>query len=222
MSSTIYAKQNPSPVVTRRAPISNEDTGNGSQRTTNRRSLSGKLRSLFRRDSLSPNRTTSKERRPPPTTTSSVRQGSASPASVKSGTEAPQLRAPTVHWPFGKKKTKLPPPPTNTSTTNKKKTKVSRKTKKTAVPPMEISSPIYQQENQTLIYGQNFTPRTPEFLHVGTGRLQSASNYEVTTTKGFRDYVVIDQTQQFQQVRSSRSQINSHSFETNLSSFFCE
>jgi len=65
---------------------------------------------------------------------------------------------------------------------------------------MEISSPIYQQGNQTSIQGQYFTPRTPELIHGSTGRPQPSSNYEVTAAKGFRDYVVIDQTQQ---VRSS-------------------
>jgi hypothetical protein len=215
MSSTLYAQQNPSPVVTSRSQMTIEDIGNSSQRTSNRRSLSGKIRSLFRRDSPSPNRTIKSDRRPPPppppqsTTTTTVRQVSVSPASSRPSSEAPHLRAPIVHWPFGKKKTKLSAT-TSTPTTSKKKIKVSRKKNQAPTPPLEISSPIYQQETQTSIQGQYFTPRTPELVHDSTGRLQSTSSYEaltpsyeVSTKKGFRDYVVIDQSQQSQHVRLS-------------------
>jgi hypothetical protein len=217
MSSTIYAKQNPSPAVTRRTPISIENTENGS-----RHSLSGKLRNLFRKNSSSPNRIPSNDR-PPPTT--SVRQSSASPASGQSSTEAPHLRAPTFNWPFGKKKTKLSTT-TSTPTTSKKKKKDSRKTNQTPVRPIEISSPIYQQENPTTsMHGQYFTPRTPELVHDSSERLQSSSSYEVTT-KGFRDYVIIDQTRQYQQVitlviRLIRLVLKQFSFYFLSSFFFC-
>jgi hypothetical protein len=198
MSSSIYAKQSPSPAVTRRPPISNEDTVNGSQRATNGRSLSDKFRSLFRKTSSSPNRTTSTDRR---STTSPVRQNSSSPGPSKSSSETPQLRTPTVSWTFGKKKPKSPTTTTSTPTTNKTKTKKdNRKKNQNLVPPMEISSPVHQPQNQTLIYGQNYVNRSPELVHGSTERLPSSSSYETTPTKGYRDYVVIDQTQQ---VRSS-------------------
>jgi hypothetical protein len=196
MSSTMYAKENPSPVITRRSQMSTEDTGNNAQRNTNRRSLSGRLRNLFRKDSPSPNRTPSNDRYPQ---TTSIRQTSTSPASDRSSSEAPQLRAPTVNWPFGKKKTKLS---TTESTAKPSKKKIKSNQKKThaPTPPLEISGPIYRQENQTSIQGQHFTPRTPELERGSTGRSQIPSTYELSTAKGFRDYVVIDQTQQ---VRSS-------------------
>lgn len=196
MSSTIYAKQNPSPVVTRRAPMSTEDTANNTQRNTNRRSLSARLRNLFRRNSSSPIRSPSNDRSPQ---TTSVRQTSSSPVSGKSSTEAPHLRAPTVNWPFGKKKKKLSTTK-STPKTSKKKIKSNQKKNQASTLHVEISNPIYQPENQTSIQGQNFTPRTPEFVHGSTGRPQPSSTYEVTTTKGFRDYAIITQTPQ---VRSS-------------------
>jgi hypothetical protein len=196
MSSTIYTKQNPSPVVTRRAPMSTEDTANNTQRNTNRRSLSARLRNLFRRNSSSPIRSPSNDRSPQ---TTSVRQTSSSPVSGKSSTEAPHLRAPTVNWPFGKKKKRLSTTK-STPKTSKKKIKSNQKKNQAPTLHVEISSPIYQQENQTSIQGQNFTPRTPEFVHGSTGTPQPSSTYEVTTTKGFRDYAIITQTPQ---VRSS-------------------
>jgi hypothetical protein len=202
MSSTIYINQNPTPVVTRRSPTSMEDTGNNPQRAPNRRSLSGKLRNIFRRNSSSsPNRATSNDRRSP--TIPAGRQGASTPTSGKSSTDAPHLQAPSVPRLFGKKKSKLPAT-ASTPTTSKKKIKASQKKNQAPAPPMEISSPIYQQENQTFIQGQVFSPRTPELVHSSTERLQSSSSsaYEGTTTaKGFRDYVVIDQTQYSQQVR---------------------
>lgn len=197
MSSTLYANQNPSPIVTRRTPMTIDNAGNNSQPNENRRSLSSKLRNLFRRSSPSPNRTTANDRNLP---TTSVRQTSASPVSGKSSSEVPHLRAPTVKWPLGKKKTK-PPTTTSTPTTSKKKIKANRKTNPTSTPAMEISSPIYQQGNQTSIQGEYFTPRTPELVHGSAERTQSPSNYTVTTRKGFRDYVIIEQSQQPQQVR---------------------
>jgi hypothetical protein len=191
MSSTVFGKQNPSPAVTRRAPVSNEDPSNRSQR-----SLSSKLRNLFRKKSPSPNRTTNNDGRPPP---APLRQRSPSPRSGKPSTDAPHLQAPTVGWPFGKKKAKSP----STPKPNKKKNKDNRTPNQIIVPPMEISRPYYEQENQTSIRGQNFVPRTPEYAYNDNGRLQSSSSYEPSTAKGFRDYVVIDQTQPYQQVRTS-------------------
>ena len=207
MSSSIYAKQNPSPAVIRRPPVPNDDTDTNSQRTPNRRSLSDKLRGLFRKDSASPNRTTSTDRR---STTTPVRQTSSSPGPSKSATEAPHLRTPSVNWPFGKKKTTTP-----TTTKTKIKTKKDNRNKnQNAVPSMEISSPIYQQEIQTSIHGENFVRRSPELVHGSTGRGQSSSSYEVTTTtKGYRDYVVIDQPQQVR-LSVTRSIFITH--------FFCE
>lgn len=161
---------------------------NGTQPTNNRRSLSGKFRNLFRKSSSSPSRpVNNNEGRPPQ---APVRQLSPSPS--RSATEAPHLRAPLVKWPFGRKKNK-----TTDTTTTKEKTK--RKNKKT---PIEISTPIHDEEHQTSIRGQNFVPRTPEIAHGGTGRTHSSSSYDINT-KGFRDYMVIDHTKPLQQVEHS-------------------
>jgi hypothetical protein len=192
MSTAVFTKQEPSPVVTRRQPATHAESG-GSQRSTNRRSLSGKLRSLFSKSSPSPNRTTVVDERPPRPRSPSPEPGP--PADV------PHLRAPLVNWSFGKKKTK-PAGTTNvSSTTSKTKTKVSRKSKQKPPippPPLEISAPIYQEERQTSIRGQNFVPRTPDLTHGAgsNGRKQSSSSYETSATKGFRGYMIIDGTQQ--------------------------
>ena len=198
MASSIYANQPSSPMVTSSTSIPTEEIGYSPPPNTNRRGGFGnKLRNLFRRNSPSPNRTTSSERRPPPSTIS-VRETSSSPTSGKSSTEAPHLRAPTVNWAFGKKKSKSPAT-ASTPTTSKKKIKASRKTNESSTPPLEISSPIYRQEIQSSIQGQHFTPRTPELVHSSTTGLHSSSTYE-PTTRGFRDYAIIDQTQSYQQV----------------------
>ncbi|CAF0839779.1 unnamed protein product [Rotaria sp. Silwood1] len=191
MSSGTFSKQNSSPGPTRRTRTRNEYNENNPQHNANHRSLSGKFRNLFRKSSSSPNRTTNNTERPP---LAPARQRSQSPQVKSASTEAPHLRAPLVSWPFGKKRAKSP-----ATTNGKTKTKGGRKTKKTTVPPLEISNPIYQQEYQTSIHGQNFVPRTPELSHGSTGRTHSSSNYE-TTTKGFRDYMVIDNTKPSQQV----------------------
>jgi hypothetical protein len=203
MSSTIYANQNITPVVSRRSPTTMEDTGYNPQRANNRRGLGDRIRNIFgRNSSSSPNRAASNDRRPP--TTSTVRQGASSPTSGKSSTDAPQLHAPTVPKLFGKKKSKLPAT-ASTPTTSKKKIKASQKTNPAPTAPMEISSPIYHQETPTSIQGQLFSPRTPELVHSSTERLQSSSSstYENTATRGFRDYIIIDQTQYPSQVRLS-------------------
>ncbi|CAF2084845.1 unnamed protein product [Rotaria magnacalcarata] len=189
MSATLFNQETSSPSVIRRTPMSNEDTSNNSQRAANRRSLSDKIRNLFRKDSTSPNRSASNDRRP---VTKPARQTSPSP-------EAPGLQAPTVHWPFSKKKAKVAAT-TSTSTTNKKKTKDGRKTKQTPTTSMEISSPIYVQDNRTAIYGQNFVPRTPELVYGSYEGIQTSTNYDGTTTKGPRNYTVVDETRQYQQV----------------------
>ncbi|CAF3144603.1 unnamed protein product [Rotaria sp. Silwood2] len=196
MSSTVFDQRNSSPVATRRPPMSNEDIGYGSQRSVNRRSLSDRLRSLFRKDSSSPNRAAGNDRR---SRTTSSRQTSLSPEPNRSSTETPNLRAPTVYWPFGKKKAKLSTT-TSTPTTSKKKTKDSRKTKQPTAPPMEISSPIYDQENRTSIYSQNFDSRPSEFVHGSNEGLQTSMTYDGLTRIGYRDYTVIDETQRPQQV----------------------
>lgn len=205
MSTSVYPKQTDSPVQTRRAPVQYENVQNNNNinnnnniHHNNRRSLSGKFRSLFRKSSSSPNRTTNNVERPPPP--QPMYQHSTSPTTMPASTEAPQLRTPTVNWPFGKKKTKSPPVP-NPSTNGKTKTKANKKTKKTTLTPLEISSPIPQQEYQPSTYGQNFTSRTPEVGYGTTGRTHSSLNYE-TATKGFRDYVVIDHVKSPQQVKS--------------------
>ena len=188
MSQTVLTKQNPSPVTTRRSPLKNSESENTSR---NRRSISGKFRSLFRKNSASPTRSNTNVGRTP---TASTRQRSPSPEPAHSPTEAPHLRAPVVNWPFGKKKTKL------SGTTSEKMTK---KDKKKSTPTMEISTPVYDQEYQTSIRGQNFVPRTPELNHGSTGRTQSISSSTNYETKGFRDYMVIDNKKSTEQVKYS-------------------
>lgn len=208
MSSTMFNTQDPSPVVTRRSPTVIEDSANGSQRSANRRSLSGKLRNLFRKNSTSPTRTSDYGRSlPPPTTaiSSSIRQSSASPVSVRSTSEAPQLRAPTINWSFGKKKNKPPKTPT-TPKSNKKKSKDKQKNIPASAPPMEISPPIYQQGNQSSIQGEVFVPRTPEPIYNNAQRIYSTSPTaynDPSTARGFRDYAIVDQRQSYQQVSDS-------------------
>lgn len=178
MSSTVFTSEDSSSVQTRRLPMRTAELENNSQPTHNRRSLSGKFRNLFRKSSSSPSRSM---------TNSEVRQTSPSPTGTRTAVEAPHLRAPLIKWPFGKKKT--------ASTDPTPKDKPKRRNKRNNVPPLEISSPIYQQDQQSSIHGQNFVPRTPEATHNSIGRTQSPISYE-NSTKGFRDYMIIDQTQQ--------------------------
>lgn len=181
MSSNVFTQQEPSPVQTRRVQMRTVELENTAQPTNNRRSLSGKFRNLFRKSSASPSRSA---------TISEVRPRQPSPSPSRPATEAPHLRAPLVKWPFGRKKNK-----TTDATTTKEKNK--RKNKKT---PMEISTPIHEEQYPTSIHGQNFVPRTPELNHGGTGRTHSSSSYD-TNTKGFRDFMVIDHTKSSDQVK---------------------
>ncbi|CAF0787520.1 unnamed protein product [Adineta steineri] len=202
MSATVFTDRNSTATQTRRTPTRNEDIGTNSQRNTNHRSLSGKFRNLFRKNSASPNRTISNDNFLPPRTPLTPppplprsRQRSPSPEPLRASTEAPHLRAPIVEWPFGKKKPKAP----SDTISSTKKPKNSRKSKKNAIPMVEISNPVYVPENQTSIRGHNFVQRTPELVHGGTGRTLSSSSYE-TPTKGFRDFTIIDTSRSSQQV----------------------
>ncbi|CAF3505735.1 unnamed protein product [Adineta steineri] len=202
MSTTIFAKQNPSPTVTTRRPLqTNDDIGNGSQRTNNRRSLSVKLRDLFRKDAAAANRSNDNINKRSPGVTP-VRQNSPSPGPGQISDEAPHLRAPTISWPFGKKKPKSLT--TSTTKASKTKTKDNRKTKQTGTASSTIiSSPIYEQENQSSIHGQNFVPRSPQFVHGSTERFQSPTTYNMTTTtttREYRDYPITNQPQYTNQV----------------------
>ena len=196
MSATIYAEQIPSSVQTRRAPIRNDEV----EDPPNRRSLSGKFRNFFRKNSSSPTRSTAySEGRSP---RNSTRGRSRSPSPIRAAIEAPHLRAPVINWPFGKKKQK-----STGTTSDKPKRKENRRSRKSLPPSIEISHPIYEpqqpQQHQTSIRGQNFVPRTPELTHgsaAAGGRIQSSSGYD-TPTKGFRDYTVIDNTKSYQQVK---------------------
>ncbi|CAF4127382.1 unnamed protein product [Rotaria magnacalcarata] len=208
MSSTIFSQQNPSPVQTRRTQTRNENA----HKTNDRRSLSGKFRNLFRKNSASPTRTITNPEHLNPAASASpaiAYQRSTSPETISASTEAPHLRAPSVNWPFGKKKAKSPTRK-NESTNGKTKTKTkdSKKNKKVTITPLEISGPIHhqqqQQEYQTLIHDQNFVPKTPEFPHGSIGRTNSSPPYE-TTTKGFRDFMVIDHSNTSQQEMTSRA-----------------
>lgn len=189
MSSTMYGQESPSPVVTRRPPLTKEASGTNSQRSANRRSLSGRLRDLFRKDSSSPARSSSTERRP---VTNPTRQSSSSP-------NAPGLRAPTVYWPFGKKKNK-PSGTSNTPTPNKNR-KDNRKPEPSPVVPREPSSPRYDQENRTPNYGQTYVPRTPDPVHIDYGGSQIPSNYDPNATRIVINYRMADPAQPYQQVR---------------------
>lgn len=207
----MFTTQEPSAVVTRRSPTVIQDSTNDSQRSANRRSLSGKLRNLFRKSSSSPTRTVDYDRSLPvqqsTTTASSIRYSSASPVSVRSASEAPQLRAPTINWPFGKKKNKTSKTE-STPKTSKKKSKDKQKTTPISAPPppMEISLPVYQQGNQSSIQGEVFVPRTPEPVYSNTQRIRltpSTTYDEPGTARGFRDYTTVDQHQPYQVIKSN-------------------
>ena len=198
MSTTNYPTQDATPTVTRRPLQMQENTGSASQRSGNRRSLSVKLRDLFRKDSSASNRPVNNRRSP----TSPARHSSSSPVATS---DATHLHAPSIPWPFGKKKSNSSTT-VNTSKTNKIKVKKEKgKSKQPAT--VTISSPSYEQENQsTSIYGQHFVPRSPNFEYSTNERMQTSTMYQpssTTTAKGFRDYTVIDQTRYSQQVRSS-------------------
>lgn len=202
MSTTNYPTQDATPTVTRRPLQVQENTGNASQRSGNRRSLSVKLRDLFRKDSSASNRPANNRRSP----TSPARHSSSSPVAAS---EAPHLHTPSIPWPFGKKKSKSSTT-MNTSKTNKIKVK-KEKGKNKQPTTVTITSPTYEQENQTTsIHGQHFVPRSPKFEQNTNERMQTSTVYQIpttttttTTSKGFRDYTVIDQTRYSQQVRSS-------------------
>ena len=197
MSSTAFYKQNSTPVETRRTPTRNEND-------TNRRSLSERLRNLFRKRSSSPNRTTDSDR---------YSRAISTHETMQTSTEETHLRAPTINWPFGKKKSKSSTKmATDTSKVNKTKLK-NQKNKKTPVSSMEISNPVFEQDHQTPIQDGNFILRTPEIIYSNRGQINSVSNDDTTTAKGFRDYMVIDHTKYPQQVRLSVTV-------DNLSSFF--
>ena len=151
----MFAQPNSSTVETRRAQTINIETrGSAAAAATtnpndNRRSLSGKFRNLFRKNSPSPKRRfhTEIEQSPPKTTI-----------------ETPQLRTPTVPWPFGRKNR-------NQTTSPKNKTKNSKKSKNKNLPP-----------SSTVTTTMNYVERPP-----------SIQSYDSTAMKGFRDYMVIDQ-----------------------------
>lgn len=184
MSSAMFNEQNRSPSATYRTPISDEEIGYNAQRTTNRRSLSDKLRSIFRRDSPSPNRSASNDRHVP---TKSARQSSLSPQPTASSVEAPHLQAPATYWPFGKKKSKTSASASATPA-SKTKMKGNRKTKHPTEAEMEISNPIFDRSNPTSIYGQNFVPRTPEPDYRRSDGLQPSSSFEVIIIRSFLIY----------------------------------
>ncbi|CAF4445973.1 unnamed protein product [Rotaria socialis] len=207
MSTTIFSKQNPSPVQTRRTQTRNENA----HKANDRRSLSGKFRNLFRKNSASPTRTITNPEHLQPAPPARAYQQSTSPETISASTEAPQLRAPSVSWSFGKKKAKSPTrkdESTSGKTKTKTKTKDSKKNKKVTITPLDISSPMHhqqqQREYQISMHDPNFVLKTPEFPHGSIGRMNSASPYE-TTTKGFRDFMVIDHTNTSQQEMTSRA-----------------
>ena len=115
MSTTNYPTQDATPTVTRRPLQMQENTGSASQRSGNRRSLSVKLRDLFRKDSSASNRPVNNRRSP----TSPARHSSSSPVATS---DATHLHAPSIPWPFGKKKSNSSTT-VNTSKTNKIKVK---------------------------------------------------------------------------------------------------
>ena len=194
MSSNSFSKQNSPPVRTRRTGVRNEDIENDIQHT-GRRSLSEKFRNLFRKNSPSPSRTTNTDSNQQ---ISQQRQKSSSPATTRTPTDGPHLRAPIISWPFGKKKAKSR---SNTDTVKNSKTKSKeiRKNQRPFDDAIEISNPIYQ-EHSTSVHGQDLVPRTPEYSNVNVEKVQSSFNHE-NTAKGFRDYMVIDHTAGSYEVR---------------------
>lgn len=200
MSSKIFDNQSTTPTAPRRSPTYVEDTSNVPRRTSSRNSLSDRLKNAFRRGSSSPNRTASNDRRPV-STISTTPQYPPTTTSGKSSPDTPQLRAPTISWPFGKKKSKSPTA-VPTPKTSKKKTKAPQQPNPNSMSTMEISAPIYLQDNQPAYQRETFPPRTPETMRNTSERYSTLSpDYDGSSTRGFRDYVVIDQSQQSRQVR---------------------
>lgn len=198
MSSKIFDNQNATPTAPRRSPTYVEDTSNVPRRTSSRSSISDRLKNVFRRSSPSPNRTASNDRRPM-STISTDPQNRPTTTSGKPSNDAPQLRAPTISWPFGKKKSKSSSG-NPTPKTSKKKAKAPQQSNLNSTSTMEISAPVYSQTNQR----ETFHPRTPETMRNTSERYAPlAPDYEGSSTRGFRDYVVIDKTQYSQQVRLS-------------------
>ena len=179
MSSNVFAKPNSSsPVTTRRALTTDNDTAHGSQRSVARRSLSGKFRNLFRKNSPSPKRRV----------VQNEEQISSRPSTVpvKTTVETPQLRPPTISWPFGKK---------SKSTTPNSPTKPSKKTKQ------RWETPTVEEIRPTTYPDNNVTRRPVDHTTNSIERPSSFPNYESTPTKGFRDFMVLDQGTHPQQVK---------------------
>lgn len=163
MSSSAFAKKS-TPNNKRRAPTASDadlTASNASPSQRNKRSLSERLRSLFRRDPSSKSRARSNDKRKPEPARSTT----------NSGIDSPSLRAPTVNWSIGKKK--------GTSSS-------SSKVNTQPIAPVEISNPIMTttSNNRSDIQGENFVARSPYRTYDSIEILQpSAPNsIRVTTT----------------------------------------
>lgn len=157
MSSTNFYNQSSPAPSKRTAQAINEQNTMSSQPTIKKRSLSDRIRNIFRRDASSKSRETSRERT------------SKSPGRNQTVPSSPQLRAPGFSWSNGK---------TKNGTTSSKSSKTKRKNEQPSV--IEISDPInYRFENDTRIQGENYVPRTPQTAHDNREYIQSSSSYGV-------------------------------------------
>lgn len=209
MSSSVFTKTDSATLTTRRAPTAaaEAETPSSSQQTAGRRSLSGKFRNLFRKNSPSPKRRVTMDERsePRPQSSSSTRQTSSSEP-VRTSLETPQLRTPTISWPFGKKTKGTTTANTNSSTSTKGKTKSPKKYKQKGTPSTYASTQGPIEDVRPLPYPDSVARRPMDPTMNLTERPPSYPNYELTPTKGFRDYMVLDQGLSNMQVRHAGGQ----------------
>lgn len=179
---------------TRRPPTANN---NQSQRNTERRSISSKFRNLFRKNSTSTGRSVSNDDLSRTRSTSNIRATEAEHERT-SVPDSPQLRAPLVVWPFGKK-TKTTT--TSDSTKNSKtKTKPPKKNKAPMATNGVTSNPIIIDNTRRFSDPETVPRRSTDFTSSAVERISSSINYEPPPTRGFRDYMVIDHAKPHGQV----------------------
>jgi hypothetical protein len=173
MSSSVFAKK-ASPTNKRRSPFVNETNHSSSSRPTrNKRSLSDRLRSMFRKGSSSKTRASNNQR-----------SGTTSPARSTIVNERPssQLRAPTVDWSTGHKPSTLSYVPAD-GTMTMRSARIDRS--ETYGNDFHVQTP-----EVNYIGGEQRQPAT----HYN-------SRTTMTTTTGFHDHTTIDS--RYQQVNSA-------------------
>ena len=178
MSTAIFnSKSSPVPSK-RRAPTLNEQNNPTSQPIRKKRSLSDRLRNIFRRDSSSKSRSSSKER------------VQVVPVGTPMSSESPRLRPPLVNWSIGKNSRPTSP---SISRSNKRKNEQITST--------DISNPInYRFDDRSEIHRENFKMQAPQITRDNTENtlvLSDHEGYATRTNSSYQDRIVIEsRTQQ--------------------------